>query len=55
MLRFVKEYMADIDGVAVFPVIALLLFSVFFVGLLWRAFSLKKKEIDYLKNIPLDD
>lgn len=55
MLRFVKEHMVDIDGVEVFPIIALLLFSVFFGGLLWRTFTLKKKHVDYLKNIPLDD
>ena len=55
MLQFAKEHMASIEGVSIYPIIALLLFSGFFITLIWRVYSLKKKHVDYLKNIPLDD
>lgn len=55
MQQLSKEYLATIDGVAIFPVVSLLIFSGFFVVLLWWTFRLKKTKIQQLKNIPLDD
>ena len=47
--------METIAGVAVYPVLSLLIFFAFFVGLGIWAFSYKKEKIDELSQIPLND
>ena len=47
--------METIAGVAVYPVLSLLIFFAFFVGLGIWVFSYKKEKIDELSQIPLND
>lgn len=47
--------METIAGVAVYPILSLLLFFAFFVGLGIWVFSYKKEKIDELSQIPLND
>jgi cbb3-type cytochrome oxidase subunit 3 len=47
--------METIAGVAVYPVLSLLIFFVFFVGLGIWVFSYKKEKIDEMSQIPLND
>jgi cbb3-type cytochrome oxidase subunit 3 len=47
--------METIAGVAVFPVLSLLIFFAFFVGLAIWVFSYKKDKIDEMSQIPLND
>tara|TARA_R110000787_G_scaffold96415_2_gene199744 strand:- start:24209 stop:24397 length:189 start_codon:yes stop_codon:yes gene_type:complete len=55
MLRFIKGNLESIDGVAIYPLISLLIFFVFFVVLFWWVFTAKKSHIDEVSNIPLDN
>lgn len=55
MLKFVKGNLEQIDGVAVYPIISLLIFFIFFVALFWWVFSAKKEHIKQVSNIPLED
>ncbi|GAB5400853.1 MAG: cbb3-type cytochrome c oxidase subunit 3 [Aureisphaera sp.] len=55
MLKFVKQNLEQIDGVAIYPMISLLIFFVFFTALFWWVFTAKKKHIEEVSNIPLDD
>ena len=55
MLRFVKDNMASIDGVEIYPIISLVIFAAFFAGLLWWVFKADKKKIDKMKQMPLSD
>ncbi|WP_372756723.1 CcoQ/FixQ family Cbb3-type cytochrome c oxidase assembly chaperone [Mariniflexile sp.] len=55
MLKFVKGYMDSIDGIEVFPIISLLIFFTFFVGLFYWVFTAKKEYIKSLSNMPLDN
>lgn len=55
MFEQVKHNLETIDGVATFPIISLLIFFFFFVGLGLWVFSYKKERIDELSQMPLQD
>jgi cytochrome c oxidase cbb3-type subunit IV len=55
MFEQIKHNMETITGVAIYPILSLLIFFLFFVGLgIWVS-SYKKEKIKELSNIPLDD
>ncbi|MGS2739473.1 CcoQ/FixQ family Cbb3-type cytochrome c oxidase assembly chaperone [Sinomicrobium sp. M5D2P17] len=54
MLKFVKDHMASIDGVAIYPIISLCIFFLFFLVLFWWVFTAKKDYIESVKQIPLE-
>lgn len=55
MLKFIKGNLENIDGVAIYPMISLLIFFIFFVILFWWVFTAKKAHIEEVSNIPLAD
>ncbi len=55
MLKFVKGNLENIDGVAIYPIISLLIFFVFFAALFWWVFTAKKAHIKEVSHIPLND
>ncbi|MBA4275762.1 cbb3-type cytochrome c oxidase subunit 3 [Flavobacterium sp.] len=55
MFEQIKHNMETIAGVAVYPILSLLIFFVFFVGLGIWVFSYKKEKIDEMSQIPLND
>lgn len=54
MMKFVKNYMEDIEGIATYPMISLLIFFIFFVLLFWWVFTAKKEYIKEVSELPLD-
>ncbi|RIY37598.1 CcoQ/FixQ family Cbb3-type cytochrome c oxidase assembly chaperone [Capnocytophaga canis] len=55
MLKFIKEHMATIDGIEIFPIMSFLIFFIFFLALFWWVFGYKKETIDTMNNIPFDN
>ncbi|MDO7171101.1 CcoQ/FixQ family Cbb3-type cytochrome c oxidase assembly chaperone [Mariniflexile sp. AS56] len=55
MLKFVKNYMDSIEGIEIYPIISLLIFFTFFVGLFWWVFTAKKDYVSKMSHIPLDN
>ncbi|MGB5378403.1 CcoQ/FixQ family Cbb3-type cytochrome c oxidase assembly chaperone [Muriicola sp.] len=55
MLKFVKNYMESIEGVATYPMISLLIFFIFFSLLFWWVFTASKEHIKEVSELPLDD
>ncbi|MBT8187618.1 MAG: CcoQ/FixQ family Cbb3-type cytochrome c oxidase assembly chaperone [Croceitalea sp.] len=55
MLKFVKNHMETIDGVATYPMISLLIFFVFFTILFWWVFTASKAHIKEMGELPLDN
>lgn len=47
--------MDSIAGIEIYPVISLVIFFTFFMGLFWWVFTAKKTHIDEMRNIPLDN
>jgi len=54
MLKYIKNHMVSIDGIEIYPVIGIVIFTVFFGIVIFKTFSLRKSEIDKLKNTPFD-
>ena len=55
MFEQIKHNMETIAGVAIFPILSLLIFFAFFVGLGIWVFSYKKEKIAEMSQIPLND
>jgi len=50
-----KEVLQNIDNIAIWPMISFVIFFLFFLGLLWWTFSVDKKFIARMSNMPLED
>ncbi len=55
MLKFVKNHMESIDGIATYPMVSLLIFFVFFTLLFWWVFTASKAHIKEMGELPLDN
>lgn len=54
MLKFVKHHLEGIDGVAIYPIVSLLIFFIFFALLFFWVITAKKQYIEEVSNLPLD-
>lgn len=50
-----RNYLDTIADIGLYPMVSLLLFVVFFAGLIAYVFALKKKDVKEMSNLPLDD
>lgn len=55
MFKFVKGYMESIEGVAIYPMISLLIFFFFFLVLGFWVFTASKDYIDEVSDLPLEN
>lgn len=55
MLKFIKHNMETISGIEIYPILSLLIFFLFFVGLYMWVFTYKKEKIAEMSNIPFTD
>jgi len=55
MFEQIKHNMETIAGVAIYPILSLLIFFIFFIVLGIWVFSYKKEKINELSQIPLND
>ena len=55
MLKYIKHNMETIIGIEIFPIICVLIFFIFFVGLVIYAIRLKQSEVDEISELPLND
>lgn len=49
-----KNIFGLIDGISVYPIVGLLIFMGAFAFVLVRIMRMKKDEIEYLENLPLE-
>ncbi|MEO8235149.1 CcoQ/FixQ family Cbb3-type cytochrome c oxidase assembly chaperone [Flavobacterium sp.] len=52
MFEQIKHNMETIAGVAIYPILSLLIFFAFFVGLAIWVYSYRKEKIEEMSNIP---
>ena len=55
MFKFISQYTGSMDHAAIYPVISLLIFFIFFVVLLVFVIKMGKESIQALSNIHLED
>lgn len=53
-MKFIN-YLETITGISVFPFIALMIFFLFFTGVIIYAFAIRGETIDELKQLPLEN
>ncbi|MCF8374338.1 MAG: hypothetical protein K9H64_22135 [Bacteroidales bacterium] len=54
-MKIVSHYLESIEGVAIYPIIGILIFVLFFIVLLFYLFYLDKGYVKDMGNLPLDD
>lgn len=54
MLRFVSQNMSSIQGIEWYPIFSLLLFVVFFAGVVYFTFSMGKNKIEKVGHLPFE-
>ncbi|MBC9798335.1 CcoQ/FixQ family Cbb3-type cytochrome c oxidase assembly chaperone [Sinomicrobium weinanense] len=54
MLTYIKDHMASIAGIEIYPIISLSIFFLFFAGLFLWVFTARKEYIENVKQIPLE-
>lgn len=50
-----STYLQNITGISIYPLISLILFVAFFILVTIWMYSLSKKEIEHIENLPLDN
>lgn len=55
MLKYIKGHMDSIQDIEIFPIISLLIFFTFFAALFIWVVTAKKKYIDEVSNLPLEN
>ncbi|WP_375586412.1 cbb3-type cytochrome c oxidase subunit 3 [Cyclobacterium xiamenense] len=50
-----KEILRSIENIEIYPIISLLIFVTFFIGMFWWVLRVDKKYIDHMKEMPLAD
>ena len=50
-----QNALQNISNIAIWPVVSFVIFFLFFLCLLWWVFTTDKKQIDQLKQLPLED
>lgn len=48
-----KQYFEQVENVAIWPIISLTIFFVFFIGLVIYVFKINKKYIKHMEKLPL--
>ncbi len=55
MFEQIKHNMENISGIEIYPIITLVIFFTFFIGLGIWVLGYKKEAIEELSNLPLED
>lgn len=54
-MRYIKHYMTTIAGIDIYPLISLMIFFIFFVGLSIYVIRMRKTHVNYMSSRPLED
>ena len=49
-----KHYFERIEGIEIYPIISLIIFVTFFIGLIIWVLRVDKKYINHMKGLPMD-
>jgi len=54
-MKIVSHYLQSIDGIAIYPIITLIIFLSMFIAITIWALKISKKDIQGMSQIPFDD
>ena len=55
MLRFISHNMTGIDGIEIFPILSLLIFTLFFAFVITYVVKMSRAQVEEVSSIPLED
>jgi cytochrome c oxidase cbb3-type subunit IV len=55
MLKYIKQHMASISGIEIYPIISFVIFFLFFLVAAWLVLKADKSHIGKMSNLPLED
>lgn len=50
-----KDILSSIENIEIYPIISLVIFVVFFIGMFWWVLKTDNKYINYMKDMPFND
>ena len=50
-----KNILSSMENIEIYPIISLLIFVIFFIGIFWWVLKVDRKYIDHMKEMPLND
>ncbi|MCL6259706.1 cbb3-type cytochrome c oxidase subunit 3 [Aquiflexum sp. TKW24L] len=50
-----KELLSSIENIEIYPIISLLIFVTFFIGMFIWVINVDKKYVDHMKEMPFND
>lgn len=50
-----KEILSSIENIEIYPIISLLIFVLFFIGMFIWVIKVDKKYVDHMKEMPFND
>ncbi len=50
-----RNIFSHVEGITIYPIVAMILFFVIFVGVIIYTYNMKKTTIDYISNLPLEN
>lgn len=54
MLKYIKQYAASIKDIDIYPIFSLVVFVLFFIGVLYYVKVMDKGRVAKMKHLPLD-
>ena len=54
MFKFIQQYAEKIEDIALYPMISLLVFFIFFIVLLYMVVRMDKTSVNVLSNLPFN-
>jgi cytochrome c oxidase cbb3-type subunit 4 len=54
MLKYIKQHMASISGIEIYPIISFIIFFLFFLVATWLILKADKEHISKMSDLPLD-
>jgi cytochrome c oxidase cbb3-type subunit 4 len=55
MLRFIKHNMTSMENISIYPIISLLIFTIFFALVLWYVIKMNRNHVNEMSDLPLFD
>jgi cbb3-type cytochrome oxidase subunit 3 len=50
-----KDILSSIENIEIYPIISLLIFVIFFIGMFIWVIKVDKKYVDHMKEMPFND
>lgn len=54
LLLKINDYLTDVEGIALYPIVTLLIFTIFFAFVIILVFKTDKKKLEENSKLPLD-